>query len=317
MVYHTVKKPFCSGQSAGNLSSRVLHPVSALLLAERWYGTQNRWGSSETGRETLSRHRPLPRLPQNDDEFGSFLAGLIDSDGHFSNIPQCIIAFHSSDHHLAYYIKSYVGYGQVRAVRHASAVARATVRDSALIYVCAHSLGLQRIAVLIHGQLRCDVKIQQYNERLIARYPHLQATTSSKYSVVHSYWLAGVIAGDGSFRIKIIERYKRDLPEIRVMLQIDQKSDSLLRVIQSSLGGYIGYRASQDTYYYSTVSFSNAARLIEYCDHTHLIGSKMTQYVLWRRVCVLIQQRRHSSSKGVDMIRAIRNHISRLNTGSQ
>lgn len=309
MVYHTVKKPSCSGQSAGNLSLPVLHPTASLLLAERWYAKQKRWGSSETGRETLSRHRPLPRLPQNDEQFGSFLAGLIDSDGHFSNIPQCIIAFHSSDHHLAYYIKSYVGYGQVRAVK----------SKQAMIYVCSHSLGLQRIALLIRGQLRCDGKIRQYNERLIAKYPHLQITTSPTHPVVHSYWLAGFIAGDGSFQIKILERSKqrRSLPEIRVVLQIDQKSDSLLRVIQSSLGGSIGYRASQDTYYYSTVSFANAAKLIEYCDHTHLIGSKMTQYVLWRRVCVLIQQRKHSSSKGIDMIRAIRDRISRLKPGSQ
>jgi hypothetical protein len=117
-----------------------------------------------------------------------------------------------------------------------------------------------------------------------------------------------------------MERSQRT--EIRVMLQIDQKSDSLLslRIIQRCLGGSIGYRASQDTYYYSTVSFSNAARLIEYCDHTHLIGSKMTQYVLWRRVCVLLQQRNHSSSeanKRIDMIRAIRDHISRLRMALQ
>ncbi len=203
MVYHIVKTPFCSGQSAGNLPLRVAnaptlkYETSSALMATNapQYKTQKRWGSSETGRETLSRHRPLPRLPQNDEvRSSSFLAGLIDSDGHFSEIPQCVISFHFNDAHLAYYIKAYVGYGQVRAVK----------SKQALIYVCAHSLGLQRIALLIHDQLRCDVKIQQYNERLIAKYPHLQTTTAAHLRpVVHSYWLAGFIASPRSFKSKL------------------------------------------------------------------------------------------------------------------
>jgi hypothetical protein len=110
-----------------------------------------------------------------------------------------------------------------------------------------------------------------------------------------------------------MERSQRT--EIRVMLQIDQKSDSLLslRIIQRCLGGSIGYRASQDTYYYSTVSFGNAAKLIQYCDHTHLIGASSNMCCGDEFVCYY----KSSDSKGIEMIslRTIRKRISLL--GSQ
>ena len=319
---HIVKTSFCSGQSAGNpwlhllvsrcsgallledarLRSRrgISSTEGCLLRARRsdkcefvWQFTlmqRFRRGSSETGRKKLTCHRPLPRLPQNDSDFGSFLAGLIDSDGHFSKIPQLVISFRANDFHLAYFVKYRIAYGQVRQVKH----------KQALVYVCAHSTGLERIAKLIHNELRGDMKIQQYNERLLpsfkrfkSRYRDTQTLTPScapTNSVLLSYWLAGFIAGDGWFQCKMIVRPQRT--EVRLVLQIEQNTDSLLTLICNELGGYIGYRQSQATYYYSTVSFANAAKLIDYLDHTHLIGVKMTQYVLWRRACLLVQQRK-------------------------
>ena len=378
----TVIKPFCRGQSAGNrlssfpfslnlFSERLSFQTTVdcvtltsqlLLFQRRIHGRRRhrlingrkeqcdvllkftlvctRWGSSETGRKKFTCHRPMPRLPQNDLEFGSFLAGLIDSEGHFNNIPQLVISFHANDSHLAYFLKSSIGYGKVTKKKVNS--------KSALVYVCAHTLGLIRIAQLVHNQLRHHTKIQQYNERLLQsdllllkkekkrnksakNSSHLLSTITPTQSILSHYWLAGFIAGDGSFQFKVIDRLQQQtrlgmnptavtavtavrkrLPEIRVTLQIDQKDDLLLKQIQANLGGYIGYRKSQDTYYYSSVSFTNATKWIHYLDHTHLIGAKMTQYVLWRRVCLLIQQRRHLTLDGIRVIRAIVQRISKL-----
>jgi hypothetical protein len=55
-------------------------------------------------------------------EFGFYLAGLIDGDGHFSNQGQLIITFHIKDIKLAYYIRSAVGFGQIYKVKNAAAV---------------------------------------------------------------------------------------------------------------------------------------------------------------------------------------------------
>jgi hypothetical protein len=53
---------------------------------------------------------PTHLKPTNDTEFGHYLAGLIDSDGHFSSKQQLVIVFNSLDASLAYYIKERIGY---------------------------------------------------------------------------------------------------------------------------------------------------------------------------------------------------------------
>lgn len=41
-------------------------------------------------------------------DFGFFLAGIIDGDGHFSAIPQLVICFHEKDIGVAYFLKSQI-----------------------------------------------------------------------------------------------------------------------------------------------------------------------------------------------------------------
>ena len=50
----------------------------------------------------ISVHVPKHLNPLNDDQFGHYLAGLIDGDGHFSSKQQLVIVFHSLDASLAY-----------------------------------------------------------------------------------------------------------------------------------------------------------------------------------------------------------------------
>jgi LAGLIDADG endonuclease/LAGLIDADG-like domain len=288
---------------------RSCHYFAKATFAKATFQKKNKewmWGSSETGRRNLSStsvscspkynvsiHRPKPRLPQNSSDFGYFLAGLIDSDGHFNKIPQLVICFHKNDIKLAYYLKKFLGFGTVNKIK----------QKAAYRYVLSHRLGLKKVALFLFQKLRHPEKIQQYNERLIesgvldldsenSLQNPINRFTQADYpqSALNPYWLAGFVAGDGSFQIKIVNSLSRQSEEIRLVIQIDQKQFSVLKYIAHNLGGSIGYRKKQDTYYYSSVSFSNAAKWIQILDQTHLIGSKMTQYVLWRRAFLLIQE---------------------------
>ena len=96
------------------------------------------------------------------------------------------------------------------------------------------------------------------------------------------------------------------------MLQVDQKEESILKLLQDHLGGHIGYRQSQNTYYYSTVSFANAAKLIQLLDKAHLVGSKMTQYVLWRRAFLLVQRGEHKTDRGICLLKGLKERIDQL-----
>jgi hypothetical protein len=71
----------------------------------------------------------------------------------------------------------------------------------------------------------------------------------------------------------------RNKPEIRLNFQIDQKSDLLLKVIKQYLGGNIGYRKFQNTYYYGSTSFGSAIKVIEYFDKYHLQSRKHISYL--------------------------------------
>jgi hypothetical protein len=67
--------------------------------------------------------------------------------------------------------------------------------------------------------------------------------------------------------------------EVRLNFQIDQKKNYLLILIKNLLGGNIGYRKNQDTYYYGSTSFGSAKKVINYFDNFHLLSSKYVNYL--------------------------------------
>ena len=87
--------------------------------------------------------------------------------------------------------------------------------------------------------------------------------------------------------------------EVRLNFQIDQKKNDLLILIKNFLGGNIGYRESQDTYYYGSTSFGSAKKVVNYFDHFHLLSSKHVNYLKWRKAYILIQNKEHLTAKGL------------------
>jgi hypothetical protein len=244
----------------------------------------------------ISVHRPKPFKPRSPTQFGYFLAGLIDSDGHFSKIPQLVICFHEKEKHVPYYLKKEIGYGVVSKIR----------KKRANTFVVAHLLGLEKVCKLVHNKLRHKDKIDQYNTRLALLthskcknvFLHQTGEGEKEFSIGENHWFAGFFMGDGSFQIKMLSR-KRGIrgdekPEVRLVVQIDQKTNHLLLDIKKEFGGNIGFRSSQNTFYYSSTSFLAAERLIKYFDRFHLMGTKLTQYVLWRKVFLKIRGQNYS-----------------------
>jgi hypothetical protein len=144
----------------------------------------------------ISIKAPRAFKPQTKDEFGYFLAGLIDADGHISKPGYVQIDFNVKEASIAYYIKTIIGHGEVSQER-----ARLSVR-----YRCTHRDGLAEIANLICHKLRHPNKIDQYNTR---RGPLLKIKTTlgSVAGLLDNHWLAGFIQGDGSLAL-ILSRQK-------------------------------------------------------------------------------------------------------------
>ena len=268
---------------------------------------------SEKGTENvkpISKHIPKHLKPINKDQFGHYLAGLIDGDGHFSSKQQLVIVFNILDISLAYYIKEKIGFGSIRKVKD----------KNAILLVIAAIKGIEKVIGLINGKIRTENKWNQINNNILnhKKYIELKKTiTFCKNSSedLKNYWLAGFSDADASFQIKILTLVKhKNRVEVRLNFQIDQKKDSLLLLIKEFLGGNIGYRKSQDTYYYGSTSFGSAKNVINYFDHFHLLSSKHINFLKWRKAYLIIQNKDHLNKEGIDKIIKLKNTMNRLNT---
>jgi hypothetical protein len=102
----------------------------------------------------ISDHLIKHNKPKTDEEFGYYLAGLIENDGYFGD-HRFEIAFKKEDTFLAYYIKKRIGYGSVLK------------NKNSVRYVLRHSEGLKRVLELVNGKFLTYKKI---NQLLIHKY---------------------------------------------------------------------------------------------------------------------------------------------------
>lgn len=254
--------------------------------------------------KNISDHVPKHLKPLNNEQLGHYLAGLIDGDGHFSKIQQLVLVFSSPDAFLAYYIKQSLGHGSVKKVKD----------KKAYLLVISSKKGMLNVLNLINGKLRTEHRFNQVTNNILnhTKYKNLGNKFTINSSIdFNNHWLAGFSDADASFQIKIINRLTRNKPEIRLNYQIDQKNSLLLTSIKDYLGGNIGYRKSQDTYYYGSTSFGSAKKVIQYFDKFNLQSKKYVSFLKWRKVYILIQKKQHVTEKGLAKIVKIKSLINR------
>jgi hypothetical protein len=275
----------------------------------------NKQGTSETLRnetvvktekvKLVSVHVPKHLKPIDDDQFGHYLAGLIDGEGQFSSKQQLIIAFHLLDASLAYYIKERLGFGSVKKVKD----------KNGFLLIISSKKGLEKVIQLINGKLRTENKLNQITNNILNHINYYEFRKNINFKLnsnnsLKNHWLTGFSDADASFQIKILQRNNR--VDIRLNFQIDQKKDNILLLIKELLGGKIGYRKSQDTYYYESTSFGSAKNVINYFDQYHLLSSKHVNYLKWRKAYLIIQNKDHLSKEGIDKLIKLKITMNRL-----
>jgi len=148
--------------------------------------------------KSISVHNTKHLKPISDNHFGSYLAGLIDGDGHFSSNLQLSISFHLNDISLAYFIKKRLGFGNIYKIKNAYNL------------VISKKEGLIYVLHLINGKLRTYKYDQVINN--ILSHPKFKDIRSERSHIkfrldltgdLNNYWLAGFTDADGSFHIKI------------------------------------------------------------------------------------------------------------------
>ena len=180
-------------------------------------------------------------------------------------------------------------------------------------YVCTTHPGLVKIANLIRHKLKHDNKIYQFNMWLISKLKKkgyfCPATVDTPFNLLNNHWLAGFIQGDGS--IIVLLSKKRNSYEMAMNISISQKKTKVARVNPGNLGS-TGHRKPLDTYYYTSNSFTNAVKLIQYLDRFQLIGNKLDQYWLWRQAYILFQDKVHLSPEGIAKVDLLKKRLTFL-----
>lgn len=220
-------------------------------------------------------------------------------------LEQLVIVFNSLDVSLAYYLKKEIGYGSVHKVKDKSAV----------ILVIAAVKGIEKVINLINGKLRTVNKFDQITKNILSHtkfnsFRNTIALSLNTKNDLYNLWLAGFSDADSSFQIKLLHRNNRT--EVRLNFQIDQKRNNLLILVKDFFGGSIGYRKTQDTYYYGSTSFASARKVINYFDKYYLLSSKHANYLKWRKAYVIIQSKNHLNKDGINKITELKNTMNRF-----
>jgi hypothetical protein len=292
------------GQSAANLISKE---------AQRPHVRMN---------NKLSVHRPKHQFISKK-QFGYYLAGVIDGDGSISKDSNKItITFHKEDISFALKLRSYIGYGKV-----------STRNSVSITYVITHTIGLIQISNLIYGKLMFKSKISNLNlliERLSQKLNSsstillpmnictklFKTWDSSKNlfkctevnQLFKTGYLAGLIDTDGSLRVRVLNRKRKSVKEVRLGLRIELKDKDryVLDLIYKEIGGnlYERYHTKSNTrsLCYDTVSFDRIHIILNYLDKFHLQSKEYLRYTIVRKAYLLIQDKKHLTPYGMEKI---------------
>jgi hypothetical protein len=124
----------------------------------------------------ISDHLTKHMKPKTDEEFGYYLAGLIEGDGYFGD-RRFEIAFHMDDISSAYYIKKCIGYGSVLFLKNKNSVR----------YVLRHTAGLFKVLSLVNGKFLGQHKIDQLIFHNYSKIFNISILPKANFNIVNNH----------------------------------------------------------------------------------------------------------------------------------
>ena len=253
----------------------------------------------------------MSTLLNDDEQFGYYLAGLIEGDGCFER-NRLTICYHEKDLPSALWLKERIGYGKVNPIKMKKAIG----------YYLTEKEGIKKVMNLVNGKFNTNSKINQmikYKYDLKYGVKILPPNLNPK--IRNSYWLSGFVDADGCFLVLIrnliglmsqdLSLKKKRTGEVRLKLKISQKKGEVLESIHKEFGGYLA-KAKRGEWEYDSTSFTVALKLIEYFDKYSLISTKYIEYLLWRDCYRIVQRKEHLTKEGLDKIVKLKLSIERF-----
>lgn len=244
----------------------------------------------------ISIHVPKRKDKLTHNEFGYFLAGLIEGDGWFG-YKQLHIIFAKEDRSLAYYVKKRIGHGNVYNIKDKQAVR----------YICKTIKGLSIILSLINGKLVSNYKYDQLIKHNYSAIYDIAVLPPLKSLCLDNYWLAGFTQADGCFHVSVVKsKTHKTGHSVRLEYSLKQNDFLPLKLLTDNIkmGNLSQY--SSGIWCYKSTGFKTAVRLINYFDEFNLFAGKYKSYLKFRKVYVMVTEGKHLQEKGVNKIISIK-----------
>lgn len=278
-------------------------------------GGTTRSGRTPSGPKLLkiSEHPPLHKSDLTDDEFGYFLAGLIEGDGWFGK-KELHVIFAEEDVSLAYFIKKRIGHGHVSPAPASPGGAagfarRAKIKNKkAYRYICKNNKGLLVILSLINGKFVSNLKYQQLINHDYEGVFNLHILPPTKKVSLNNYWLAGFSQADGCFYISVVKSSTHKTGySVRLEYSLKQNDQLPLKLLYDLLNKGNLSQYSSGIWCYKSSGYSTAYDLINYFDKFTLFGGKYISYLKFRKVYIMITEGKHLDKNGIQKIISIKN----------
>lgn len=242
------------------------------------------------------------KRPVSDEEFGYYLAGLIEGYGSISS-NKIEIVFHIWDISLAYYLKKRIGFGNIYHIKN----------ELAVKYVISNKEGIIKIINLINGKFYSNYKINymiKHNYEDKYNFKLLPLLDPKLKPLDKNHFLAGFSDADSCFDIKILKSLTHKLGKNVVLnYRIKQKDTTIINILKETFQGNISYFKTEDISCYNSTSFKNIPKLITYFDKYSLLSTKFINYIKWRKTFKLIINKEHLTKNGLIKIESIKNSM--------
>lgn len=223
----------------------------------------------------VSVHVPKYLKPLSYDQFGYYLAGLIDSCGNFNEEQELIITLKAIDIPLAYYLKKRIGYGRVKKVPNTNIV----------LFTLSKKEGIKKVIFWINKKIRTKVKYDQIKYNILNHWNFTEIKEEIEFEInmkkdFKNHWLTGLCDCLGNFYTNP-ENKDGDI----LYFQINWNEKDILLLIKDFLGrGTVIYNSTLDLYTYrSNNDIMSLENIIAYFDKFHLLSKNHIVFLKWRK----------------------------------
>lgn len=230
-----------------------------------------------------------------------WVVGFFEGDGSFQQGRDLAIVLTQKETHILHTIQQHYQRGAVLAQRADESVSRFIVRKKKDIIF---------FIQLLHNKLRLSNRQAQYNRFLKEcerRYGPFSLPEQKLSPLAECAWLSGFIDAEGCFHARLGKKtYKQ-----RIQFHLGQKQDiQILYAIRDVFkkGSVSKYRPASR---YTLTGIKNMSPLIEYVDRFPLRSKKSVSYTKWKKILVLLQQRKHLSASFRPKLQKLMQHINK------